>query len=84
MINRYRKRMTHKVLVLGVTGMLGHVLFKYLHKDHQIEVQGTARSSEDIKKWFEEEGFSKIKLITKYNINMRGTFIKRKWFGLKI
>lgn len=26
----------------------------------------------EIKKWFEEEGFSKIKLVTKYNINMRG------------
>lgn len=26
----------------------------------------------EIKKWFEEENFSKIKLVTKYNINMRG------------
>jgi SAM-dependent methyltransferase len=26
----------------------------------------------EIKKWFEEEGFSKIKLVTKHNINMRG------------
>ena len=29
-------------------------------------------SEKEIKKWFEEEGFHKIKLITKYNINMRG------------
>ncbi len=26
----------------------------------------------EIKKWFEDEGFSKIKLVTKYNINIRG------------
>ena len=38
-------------------------------------------AEEDIKKWFEEEGFNKIKLITKYNINMRGTLAKNKfWF----
>ena len=42
-------------------------------------------SEEDIKKWFEEEGFNKIKLITKYNINMRGTFTKsRFWFSKKL
>ncbi len=36
---------------------------------------------EDIKIWFKEEGFCKIKLITEFNINMRGTFTKRKfWF----
>lgn len=29
-------------------------------------------SEKEIKKWFEEENFSKIKLVTKHNINMRG------------
>jgi len=33
-------------------------------------------SAEDIKKWFEEDGFYKIKLITKGNINMCGTFVR--------
>lgn len=30
---------------------------------------------EQIRSWFEEEGFCKIKLITKYNINMNGRFL---------
>jgi len=29
-------------------------------------------TEKEIKGWFEEEGFSNIKLVTKYNINMRG------------
>ena len=29
-------------------------------------------TEKEIREWFEEEGFSKIKLVTKYNINMRG------------
>jgi SAM-dependent methyltransferase len=38
-------------------------------------------TEEDIKKWFKEEGFCKIKMITKFNINMNGTFAKKKfWF----
>jgi hypothetical protein len=27
-----------------------------------------------MKKWFKEEGFSNIKLVTKYNINMKGQY----------
>lgn len=32
-------------------------------------------SEKEIKKWFEEENFSKIKLVTKHNINMRGELV---------
>jgi 2-polyprenyl-3-methyl-5-hydroxy-6-metoxy-1,4-benzoquinol methylase len=35
-------------------------------------------SENEIKKWFEEEGFKKIKLISKYNINMSGQFLTEK------
>jgi len=31
-------------------------------------------SEKEIKGWFEEEGFTKIKLVTKHNINMNGQF----------
>ena len=41
-------------------------------------------TEEEIKKWFQEEGFHNTKLITKFNINMRGTFARKKfWFRLK-
>lgn len=39
--------MTKKVLVLGVTGMLGHKLFLELSKDKALEVYGTQRSYEN-------------------------------------
>jgi len=35
-------------------------------------------TEDEIKKWFEEEGFSKIKLTQKYNINMQGKFEDEK------
>jgi 2-polyprenyl-3-methyl-5-hydroxy-6-metoxy-1,4-benzoquinol methylase len=35
-------------------------------------------TEDEIKKWFEEEGFSKIKLTQKYNINMQGKFGEEK------
>jgi len=35
-------------------------------------------SEKEIKKWFEEEGFTKIKLVTKHNINMNGQFSNEK------
>lgn len=35
-------------------------------------------SEKEIKKWFEEEGFTNIRLITKYNINMNGQFSNEK------
>jgi dTDP-4-dehydrorhamnose reductase len=37
---------TKKVLILGVTGMLGHTLFAHLSKDENLDVYGTARTSE--------------------------------------
>jgi len=35
-------------------------------------------TEDEIKKWFEEEGFYKIKLTQKYNINMQGMFEEEK------
>ena len=34
-----------RVLVLGVTGMLGHTVFQHLFRDNRFEVFGTARSA---------------------------------------
>ena len=33
-------------------------------------------NEKQIKNWFEKEGFKKIKLVTKYNINMQGSMAK--------
>jgi hypothetical protein len=32
-------------------------------------------TEKEIKKWFKEEGFSNVKLVTKHNINMNGQFL---------
>lgn len=37
--------MSRRVLVLGVTGMLGHTLFSDLTRDHSLDVHGSARSA---------------------------------------
>jgi SAM-dependent methyltransferase len=47
-----------------------------------------AFSEKDVKKWFQEEGFTKIKIVSKYNININGQMTDEKakssFFGLKI
>ncbi len=45
-------------------------------------------SEKEIKKWFEEEGFTKIKLGSKHNINMNGQFLnesnhRKSFFGFR-
>lgn len=43
-----------KVLVVGVSGMLGHVVFRHLSRDHALEVWGSARSA-GVLRHFDEE-----------------------------
>ena len=38
----------------------------------------------EIKKWFEEEGFIKIKISQKYSINIQGQFGGKNWFSIWI
>lgn len=49
-----------KVLVLGVTGMLGHTLFRRLSLNNSFDVGGTARSPANLGRWFEPEHVQKI------------------------
>jgi dTDP-4-dehydrorhamnose reductase len=52
--------MADKILILGTTGMLGHSLFKHLARDGRFDVTGTARSSENLSKWFTGQEYRKI------------------------
>jgi dTDP-4-dehydrorhamnose reductase len=52
---------TKKVLILGVTGMLGHTLFAHLSKDENLDVYGTARTSEGLSGWFPPELSAKVR-----------------------
>lgn len=49
-----------KVLVLGVTGMLGHTLFRRLSLNDRLDVSGTARTPVNLGRWFEPEQVQKI------------------------
>lgn len=49
-----------KILILGVTGMLGHVLFKELSKSSEHDVWGTCRSKEGIGDCFSNSEFQRI------------------------
>lgn len=40
-----------KILILGVTGMLGHILFEQFMKSDKIDVYGTTRSKEHLETW---------------------------------
>jgi dTDP-4-dehydrorhamnose reductase len=52
---------SQKVLILGVTGMLGHALFNQLVNDEHFDVFGAARKSfDDFKDFFPAECCSKI------------------------
>lgn len=52
---------TKKVLILGVTGMLGHTLFAHLSKDESLDVYGTARTLEGPLRWFPPELSAKVR-----------------------
>lgn len=53
--------MKQKILILGGTGMLGHILFKTLRKNLNFEVYATARSIEGLSKWFSPEELQNIR-----------------------
>lgn len=44
-----------RILILGGTGMLGHVLFRYLSQNTDYDVYATARSISEIPKYFSTE-----------------------------
>ena len=44
-----------KILIIGVTGMLGHTLFTALSTQKNREVSATARSREGLSRWFSPE-----------------------------
>lgn len=50
-----------KVLILGVTGMLGHTLFKEMNKNENFEVFGTTRSKSGLNEYFTKDELSKIR-----------------------
>ena len=50
-----------KILILGVTGMLGHTLFMELRKNKNFDVYGTIRSINSPDKWFKPEEIKKIR-----------------------
>lgn len=53
--------MKKRVLILGCTGMLGHVLFTKLSSYGDIDVYGTSRVPKEATKWFSAELAKKIK-----------------------
>lgn len=50
-----------RVLILGVTGMLGHTLFKEMNKDERFEVFGTTRSKSGLYEYFTQEELATIR-----------------------
>ncbi len=53
--------MPKRVLILGGTGMLGHVLFLHLSSIKDYDVYATARSSKNLEDWFPEKLINKIR-----------------------
>jgi dTDP-4-dehydrorhamnose reductase len=67
--------MKRKLLILGVTGMLGHTLFTFFSKKSvQYEVYGTARNRGGLEKWFEPELLEHI--VTNIDVNHYDTIVK--------
>lgn len=62
-----------KVLVLGVTGMLGNTMFRYLSQYSDVSVFGTARN-ENARSFFSEELRSRV--ITGINVDSHDSLIK--------
>jgi len=52
--------MKTKILILGATGMLGHVLLREFHKNSKYDLIGTVRDINDTKKYFPAELAEKI------------------------
>ncbi|MBE0471045.1 MAG: SDR family oxidoreductase [Methyloprofundus sp.] len=50
-----------RVLIFGVTGMLGHTLFKEISKNNDFEIFGTTRSKSGLKAFFSEAEFNNIR-----------------------
>lgn len=53
--------MKKKILVLGASGMIGHMMFKVLSKYENYDVYGTVRMSENIANYFPAELVPKIR-----------------------
>lgn len=53
--------MKKKVLILGVTGMVGHTLFRVLSSHEDLDVYATARTSGGINRWFPPELLKNIR-----------------------
>jgi dTDP-4-dehydrorhamnose reductase len=51
----------NKILILGVTGMLGHALFDRLSGHKYLDVHATARSTEGLSRWFPNDLFERIR-----------------------
>ncbi len=49
-----------KILVLGITGMLGHTLFFYLNKKKEYDIYATIRNKEEINRFFPTNLHNKI------------------------
>ncbi|MBU0721471.1 SDR family oxidoreductase [bacterium] len=50
-----------KILILGVTGMLGHTLFKEMSKNESFHVYGTTRSKSSLEHYFTPEEMNHIR-----------------------
>ena len=57
-IMNYKKQ---KVLILGVTGMLGHTLYKEMSKKLEYEIYGTTRNSAGLDDYFTQEEIKSIR-----------------------
>lgn len=49
-----------KILILAISGMLGHKLFSQLSQYKEFDVYGTARSSRQLEQWFGKAAMEKI------------------------
>jgi dTDP-4-dehydrorhamnose reductase len=49
-----------RVLILGVTGMLGHTLMRELSQDESFEVHGSARATQALGKVFPKKLLSRV------------------------
>ena len=52
--------MRTKIMILGITGMLGHTLLRVLSKDPHYVIYGTKRSSNDVLKLYESDNIENI------------------------
>lgn len=62
-----------KILILGITGMLGNAMFRFMAEDHNLNVYGTARNNGACR-YFSEE--SSKQLIAPVNIENHDSLIK--------